>query len=69
MFTSTILLVFYCQETEVRSMVGGAKCLYKGKTSLSLPGAQALHASGLGPPLVFVHFFMALLEFNKRTLA
>ena len=53
---------------------GAAECLHKGKTSLSLPGAQALHASGLGPLMVFVHFLMALLEpntrpFSKRALA
>jgi len=53
---------------------GGAEYLHKGKTSLSLPGAQALHASSLGPPMVFVHFLMALLEpnthpFTKRALA
>lgn len=76
LFTSTILWAFYCQETGMRSTGAGgrAECLHKGKTSLSLPEAQALHASGLGPPMVFVHFLMALLEpntrpFSKRALA
>lgn len=54
---------------------GGEQSVYiRGKTSLSLPGAQALHANGLGSPMVFVHFLVALLEpntrpFSKRALA
>lgn len=74
LFTSTILWAFYCQETGMRSTGGEQSVYIRGKTSLSLPGAQALHANGLGSPMVFVHFLVALLEpntrpFSKRALA